>query len=127
MTTTAFARRLALLAGSLDLCTGLGLVAVPWFTLHAMLVPTPPEGAWIYVRFIGAFVATVGASYLCALTRPVERLRVVFGVTLLFRLAIGTFTAVAISAGALPLPWLTVSVTDLGLVALQAWLLASFP
>ena len=125
MKTTTFARRLALLAGALDLCTGIGLTFLPRLTLELMLVPVPDRQALVYLRFIGAFVASVGASYLWALARPVERLRVIFGSTLLFRSFVGSFCLVAVITGQLPPAWLTVAITDLGLAATQGWLLRS--
>lgn len=125
MKTTAFVRRLALLAGALDLCTGIGLTFLPRLTLELMLVPVPDRQALVYLRFIGAFVASVGASYLWALARPMERLRVIFGSTLLFRSFVGSFCLVAVITGQLPPAWLTVAITDLGLAATQGWLLRS--
>ena len=122
MNLTRIARGLALVAGCLDFSTGLGLVLWPRFTLACMFVPPPGAEADVYVRFIGAFVAAVGVSYLWALRRPGERLRVVFGVTLWPRGFVGGFTAVAVLLGALPPAWLIVSATDLGLVAAQLWL-----
>lgn len=107
----------------MDLGTGLALVAAPAFTLGLMFVPTPEPAALVYVRFVGAFVAAVGASYLWALLEPAARLRTVFGATILFRLSAGIFTLAAVLLGALAPAWLSVSATDLGLVVLQAWLL----
>lgn len=123
MNRTRIARGLALAAGLMDFTTGLGLVLWPRFVLACLFVPTPGAEAEVYVRFIGAFVASVGASYLWALRRPSERLRVVFGATMLPRGFVGSFTAVAVLTGALAPAWLIVSATDLGLVAAQAWLM----
>ena len=79
---TWLARRLALLAGALDFGSGLGLVALPAAMLPLMGLPVPGEEALAFVRFVGAFVAAVGACYLWALRRPAERLGVVRGATL---------------------------------------------
>ena len=118
------ARLVAACAGLLDSLTGVGLMLAPGLTLRAMLVPAPGPEALIYVRFIGCFVAAVGGSYLLALRRGGPReLRAMLGYTLVFRLAAGLFTAAAVFSGALTLPWLTVTATDLLLVAVQTWLL----
>lgn len=118
------ARRLALLAGGLDFCSGLGFVALPAAVLPAMGLPVPGAEALAFVRFVGAFVAAVGASYLWALCRPGERLRVVLGATVWFRLAVGSYSLVAVGTGWLTAGWLTVTAADYGLVIAQLWLLA---
>ena len=115
---------LAFLAGLMDATTGIGLVASPSLTLSCMLVPVPGPEALLYVRFVGAFVGAVGASYLVALWRDgSEPLRNVFEFTLLFRAAAGLFTGEAVLAGALAPFWLVVTFTDFLLVGLQVWLL----
>ena len=118
------ARRLALLAGLMDFSTGVSLVFLPSFTLHLMWVPVPGLEALSFVRFVGAFVAAVGASYLWALMRPIERLKVVFGATNLFRLSAGAFTLLGVACGWLSPAWLLVTATDFFLVAAQSWLIA---
>lgn len=118
------ARYLALAAGLMDLSTGLGLVLLPALTLKLMLVAVPGPEALVFVRFVGAFVAAVGASYLWALNCPVERLRPVLGATMLFRLSAGSYTLVAVCLGTLSPAWLTVTAADFSLVALQSWLLS---
>lgn len=122
--TTWCARRLALVAGGLDFCSGLGFVTSPATVLPLMGLPVPGAEALPFVRFIGAFVAAVGASYLWALCRPGARLRVVFGATVWFRLAVGTYSLAAVGMGWLAVGWLTVTVADYGLVIAQLWLLA---
>lgn len=123
MNLSRIALGLALFAGTMDLLTGLGLVSLPSITLNLMQVPLPGAEALLYVRFVGAFVASIGSMYLWAATRPLVRLRPIFGATLLPRAAAGLFTGVAVLQGALTTPWLSVSVTDLTLVAVQLWLL----
>lgn len=117
------ARWLALVAGLMDFSTGLGLVFLPEFTLKLMGVGVPGQEALVFVRFVGVFVAAVGASYLWALLAPVMRLRTVFGATILFRAGAGSFTGIAVLAGTLAPAWLAVTATDIGLVLLQTWLL----
>jgi hypothetical protein len=64
-----FVRSYALVVGAMDLSTGLALMAAPAFTLARMGAAVPGAEALGYVRFSGAFVAAVGASYLVALRR----------------------------------------------------------
>jgi hypothetical protein len=118
------ARLLALGAGALDFITGLGLVFFPSALLTLMRVPVPSDEALVFLRFVGAFVAAVGASYLWAwLQRRAHHLRAVFTFTIFFRLAAGGFSAVAIARGWLSPAWISVPLTDLSLVAVQLWLL----
>ena len=117
-------RLLALLAGGMDFGTGLGMVFLPAFTLRLMMVPAPGEEALIYVRFLGVFVGMVGFSYLWArLTGRVADLRAVLRFTIPFRVGAGTFCAVAVALGWLSPMWLSVTLADYGLVALQTVLL----
>jgi len=124
MNPTKLARWLALGAGALDCAVGGSLLAGPAFTLWAMRVSVPGAEALLFVRFVGVLVAAVGASYLWALWRPVERLRVVLGATILFRLATGSYTGAAVLLGALSPAWGQVALVDFALIAAQAWLLA---
>jgi hypothetical protein len=112
-------------AGSLDLATGVALVSMPAETLSLMQVEAGQGAVLVYLRWIGAFVGAVGASYLLALAAGGRaRLRSVLEFTLLVRLAVGLFTAVALGRGWLGSAWLSVPVTDLTLAAAQIWLLA---
>ncbi len=118
---------LALVAGGMDLLTGLGLVGLPQLTLGLMSVPVPGAEALLYLRFVGAFVAATGAMYLWALSAPAARLRPVLGATLLPRGAAGCFTGLAVLSGALARPWLSVTAVDLALVVVQLWLRRRWP
>jgi hypothetical protein len=118
------ARLFTLTAGAMDFATGIGLVFFPAQLLPLMRVATPAPDALVFLRFVGAFVAAVGASYLWAWSRrDTASLRFVFAFTIIFRLAAGTYSAVAIACGWLPPMWLSVPATDLALVAAQLWLL----
>jgi hypothetical protein len=123
MNTDRLARLLALVAGALDFSTGLGLAIAPGLTLPLMLVPVPGAEALVFLRFVGAFVAAVGASYLWALLAPSLRLRAVFGMTILFRVSAGSFVLAAVLLHWLSPLWLSVTATDYGLVLLQSWFL----
>lgn len=123
-----FARIFAALAGGGDLLTGLGLVAAPALTLAAMGVRVPGAEALVFVRFVGAFVGAVGASYWLALMHgSPERLRAVLRLTIPFRVAAGGYVAAAVVAGALEWPWLSVTATDFLIAAAQGWLLRRLP
>lgn len=123
-----FARVFAVLAGGGDLLTGIGLVLLPALTLAAMGVRVPGAEALVFVRFVGAFVGAVGASYWLALAQgAAERLRAVFRLTILFRLAAGGYVAAAVGTGMLEWPWLSVTATDFIIAAIQGWLLRNFP
>ncbi len=114
----------AVLVGAMDLGTGLGLVAVPVWTLQRMGVPVPNVEALLFVRFVGAFVGAVGAVYLWAVRKSSDRLRIVFGATILLRLSAGAFVAGAVWLQAMPAAWLAVTATDWTVAGVQAWLLA---
>ena len=118
------ARALALAAGAMDLATGLGLTFAPAWTLARMGVAGPGAEALVFLRWVGAFVGAVGASYLVALARGgAGTLRETLATTLLFRLAAGGYCAAAVLGGTLAPRWIVVAFTDLGLAAVQAWLL----
>jgi hypothetical protein len=117
------ARGLALGAGLLDFCTGLGLVLAPALTLRLMRAGPVGAEAEIYLRFTGVFVGLVGFSYLWGLAGGPARLRAVLMLTTWFRLAVGGFSAWAVAAGRLTPAWSSVPATDLLLAAAQAWLL----
>ena len=115
---------LALGAGGMDFCSGLGLAFIPAQVLPLMRVGVPGAEALIWLRWVGAFVWAVGASYLLALLLGGEaRLRTLLELTIAFRLSAGIFSTVAIANGWLSLGWASVPVTDFALVIAQIWLL----
>ena len=115
---------LALAAGALDLGTGLGLVVAPKLVLGLMWAAVPGPEALLYLRWVGAFVAAVGFSYLWALgRRDVALLRHTLELTIWFRVAAGAFSLWAVVTGRLSPAWTNVPVTDFALAAGQAWLL----
>ena len=117
---------LALGAGGLDLCTGLGLVFAPELALKLMGAAPIGVEALVYLRWIGAFVGAVGFSYLWALgRRDVALLRHTLELTIWFRFAAGAYSSWAIATGALPPIWASVPATDFALAAAQLWLLRS--
>ena len=113
------------LAGGIDAITGPWLVVAPASALAAM--GADPEGD-VFISFVGAFVGAVGWSYLWALWRWLKYgdtafLQSVWRVTILFRLAAGSFCAAQLVARELDLGWLSVPVTDFLLAGVQIWLL----
>lgn len=124
-------RALAWIAGASDLATGLLLLAVPALTLRLMRVPAVAYDSLVWLRWIGVFVAGVGALYfypwLTDATGRAVRLRVVFEVTALVRAAVALFVLAAAMTGVLAPAWLPVALFDGGLAALQAAWLRTLP
>jgi|GEM_PF-422207 len=119
-------RLYSLAAGACDLTTGVLLIAAP-FTVLGLMGVAATAGAdleGIYLRYVGTFVAAVGASYLypLLLRGGAERLPTVLEVTALVRGAVALFVTAAVAAGSLAAPWLLVAGVDGGLALVQIWL-----
>ena len=117
---------ISLAAGGGDFATGLLLVLAPEKALTLMGVPMVKEP--VLLQFVGVFVACVGASYLLGLltwawTGSRTRLRVVWELTMLFRVAVGIFVALQIHKGNLPWAWVSIPITDWLWALVQAVLL----
>jgi hypothetical protein len=112
----------------MDAVTGPWIVLSPATALAAMGVD-PEHGAdAVFISFVGAFVGAVGWSYLWALRRWLKHgdtafLHSVWRVTILFRLAAGTYCATQIALDNLALAWASVPLADFALAAAQIWLL----
>ncbi|HRC86444.1 MAG TPA: hypothetical protein PK413_12615 [Thermoanaerobaculia bacterium] len=118
-------RWLLLAAGFCDAATGIALLLAPLATLGLMGIEDGPRDPAL-LRFVGAFVLGVGAFYLRVLLgrpRP-EQLATLLGGTALIRCLVGSYVSVALFAGWLPLPWVSVALTDLALALIQWTLLA---
>jgi len=105
----------SLFAGCGDFISGVLLVISPLRTLPLMGAPGVKEPALI--QFIGVFVACVGASYFLGLlswmrTGSQSRLRVIWEMTILFRIAAGGFVAWQIGDGHFAWAWASVPATD---------------
>jgi hypothetical protein len=116
-----------LAAGACDTLTGLLLMAAPVLTLRLMRIPGEPADPNL-VRFIGAFVFGIGASYLRPFREPDAARReaqfaAMLDLTAWLRFAVGSFVAIAILRGWLVAAWATVAATDLGLAAAQSRML----
>ncbi len=123
-------RRLTLaytaLAGGMDALTGPWLVFAPASALAALHVDPEPDA--VFISFVGAFVGALGWSYLWALHRWLRHgdsafLHSVWRVTILFRLAAGTFCATQVALDNLALGWISVPLADFTFAATQLWLL----
>lgn len=115
-----------LAAGVMDTCSGLLLMFYPAIALMLMGVSLPSADALVLIRFIGAFVFSVGGLYFLTAQRSVLS-RDLHGFTLLLaatawvRSIIFIFTSVAILSGGLSWAWWSVPFTD-GLLAVLQWI-----
>lgn len=115
-------RVLSALAGGGDLVTGLLLVFAPGTALALMHVPEVTQT--VFLQFVGCFVAVVGVSYFVGLASwakfGIARLRVVWELTIIFRLTAATFVAAEVMLQNLSWQWLSVTVVDLLWCVIQA-------
>lgn len=116
------------LAGGMDAVTGPWLVLSPATALAAMGVDPEIDADLLFISFVGAFVGAVGWSYLWALWRwwrggDTAFLRAVWRVTILFRLASGTYCATQVALDNLSFAWVSVPLADFVFAAVQIWLL----
>ena len=115
------------LAGSCDFITGLILVWQPSLAMRFMGIQHPPADL-IFLSFIGAFVAAVGAVYLILGSRPkteadLSAARAMWLITAIVRVSVGGFVAAACFTGILELAWASVAMVDLSLAGFQFLLL----
>ena len=118
---------LCVLAGLMDASSGLLLMTVPEFTLELMKVDVATIEVLVFIRFIGAFVFSVGMLYVFAWLQFLRNeswppVRAVLLMTAWVRAVICLFTAVAIASGTLPMSWASVPLTDGCLAVLQLWM-----
>lgn len=122
-------RLFCLVAGGGDAATGLLLVAAPALVIRILGV-AEPSGNLAYLRFVGVFVGCVGLAYLWPWlsrdgVRRSRRLVAAVEMTAGIRLAVALFLGVAVAAGALDPPWMTVGVYDAVVATAQLGLLAN--
>jgi hypothetical protein len=113
-----------LLAGFSDTTTGLLLLMAPELTLRLMQLYAPKD-ANVFLSFVGAFVFSVGLSYLYGAYVIVERgcrreLEMIWFITALTRASVAAFVIAHVVTGSLTAGWLTVAVTDGTMVLIQA-------
>lgn len=124
----AFLFYLCLGVGSTDTLVGLLLMAFPAYTLSLMWVPPVSPDTLVFIRFIGAFVFSVGCLYLVALLSVLfaigrdRSIRSILLATAWVRVVVCLFTTLALLTGQLELPWVSVPLFDGVLGSLQIWL-----
>jgi hypothetical protein len=117
-----------LLAGGGDAMTGCLLVTAPHIVV-SLLSLRIPEGDLALLRFVGVFVACVGLAYLYPWVLPgglhrERRLSTAIEMTAGIRLAVALFLGVAVTAGEMDGPWLTVAGYDAAVAVAQLGLLS---
>ena len=117
------------IAGSGDAATGLLLVSAPALVLRLLGIAHADGESLVFLRFVGVFVGCVGLAYFYPWLmrdrlRRAGRVVAAFEITAGFRLAVALFLGVAVAAGALDLPWVTVGVYDAVVGLVQLGLLA---
>jgi hypothetical protein len=113
-----------LVAGLSDAATGAMLCVAPQFTLRLMGL-TAPADTNPYVSWIGAFVFSVGVSYLygamlIAIDAPPERTEIVWLLTAFIRSAVAIYVLKGVLARELQAGWITVALFDAACVVIQA-------
>jgi hypothetical protein len=111
-------------AGLSDTVTGSMLCIAPQLTLRLMGLHTPAD-ATPYISYIGAFVFSVGLSYLygallIALEAPAERVEIVWLLTAFTRSAVAVYVLKGVLTGDLEAGWITVAIFDAACVVIQA-------
>lgn len=119
-------RQLNNLIGGMDLLTGILLLINPTLVIKLLLIPEVPSEI-IYLQFIGAFVGSVGGSYLISglyykRADYLTYVKALWLYTSAIRTSVGIFLVTAISLGELHPLWLTVALTDIS-VAIGQWIL----
>jgi hypothetical protein len=112
------------LAGAGDLLTGFFLVLAPEWTLSLMRIPAVDQP--VFIGFIGCFVSAVGFSYFWGLAAwfisgSIQRLRIVWEITMVFRIFVGSFVVFQVMRELLALSWLSVAITDWLWAAVQGF------
>ena len=118
---------LMLLAGLMDATTGALLIIAPLWTLKLMRVAMLPAEP-VYQSWIGAFVCSVGCSYLFPFLLPAgpardQRAVGILTMATIVRIFIAAFSSYAIATGALDITWISVPLTDATLAVAQITIL----
>jgi hypothetical protein len=111
-------------AGLSDTATGAMLWVAPQFTLKLMALHAPADSS-PYISWIGAFVFSVGISYLyglmlIAINAPPERTEIVWLLTAFIRSAVAIYVLKSILGGELEPGWMTVVIFDAACAIIQA-------
>ena len=124
MISRKFFNHYQLAAGACDTITGILLLAAPQFTLKLMGVRQITENSYIFISFIGAFVFSVGLTYLLFASSPSSDLQLGFAraawlITAVERLCAGGFVMIAVLSRGLEPAWFSITLVDLSLAAFQ--------
>lgn len=112
-------------AGLCDTSTGLLLIFAPVWTLRLMRVTAPPRPIE-FAGFVGAFVLSIGLTYLGVVSRgPLSRENenswmVQWRITALARTLVAIFLFSQIAVGKMEAAWIMVALTD-GVLASVQW------
>jgi hypothetical protein len=111
-------------AGLSDTVTGAMLWLAPQFTLHLMGLGAAAD-TLPYISYIGAFVFSVGISYLygailVAIEAPAERMEIVWLLTAFTRSAVAIYVLKAVIVGDLEPGWIAVAAFDAACAVIQA-------
>ena len=113
-----------LAAGACDTVTGILLLAAPQSALRLMGVRHITESSYIFISFIGAFVLSVGLTYLLFARSPGSDLqlgsvRAAWLITAVERLCAGGFVVIAVLSRGLEPAWFSITFVDLSLAVFQ--------
>lgn len=97
--------------GSIDAMTGIALLLSPGFVLGALQIEDVPEVSFVFIRWVGIFVGSVGLSYLWAM-RGGKEAEVIWGYTGMVRAFVAVFVTSNILLGNLETAWAGVAATD---------------
>jgi hypothetical protein len=111
-------------AGLSDTVTGAMLCVAPQLTLRLMGLHSSAD-TMPFVSYIGAFVFSVGLSYvygawLIAVRAPAERMEIVWLLTAFTRSAVAVYVLKGVLAGDLEFGWIAVAAFDAACVVIQA-------
>ena len=112
------------IAGLSDTATGAMLCVAPQLTLKVMALHAAADSS-PYISWIGAFVFSVGISYLyglmlIAIGAPPERTEIVWLLTAFIRSAVAIYVLKSIFVGELEVGWMTVAIFDAACATIQA-------
>ncbi|MBZ0112615.1 MAG: hypothetical protein K8J08_09150 [Thermoanaerobaculia bacterium] len=114
------------LAGLCDAATGLLLVASPEWVMSVLNL-TPADPSSIFLRWVGAFVLSVGLVYLypwlLSAARRRRRFVVVVETTVVIRAVVAAFVSGAVLGGSLEPGWWVVALSDASMALIQVGLL----
>lgn len=111
-------------AGACDSLTGILLLAAPQLALKLMGVSHIPASSSILISFIGAFVFSVGLTYLLFAAAPRSALqlgsaRAAWLITAVERICAGSFVMAAVLSHQLEPAWSSITLVDLVLAGFQ--------